>query len=97
MNQSFTDRFNEFRLRQYQTWLNQCDALLTENNVPEWVTFSGNPAPSNTIPSRLKWYLARRKAVGAQEIDRDTRELNQRMADVLTGKAKPETLAEPCP
>jgi len=57
-------------LRYKERQLSMCDQMLTDAGVPEWVMASdSNGVPANSVPSRLKWYLARRKDVAAGEID----------------------------
>jgi hypothetical protein len=44
--------------------------MLTKAGVPEWVINSDSDGvPGNSVPCRLKWYLARRKDVKPGEID----------------------------
>ncbi len=60
-------RLEALRVKQNDTHLQQCDELLREAGVPEWVEI--DRIPSNTVPARLKWFLMRRKAVKKSEID----------------------------
>jgi len=74
-------RLNDIKARQNERQLQECDQMLTEAGVPEWVLNCANePVPANSTPQRLKWYLARRKNVSKWEIDR---KLQRDMADAL--------------
>lgn len=67
---------HESRLAQARAHLNarivkQCQALLTEAGVPHWVQNGQSTVPSNSLPERLNWFLARRKDVKPAEVDQD--------------------------
>jgi len=63
-------RLELLRSRQNSRQLLLCRKLLDEAGVPEWVMNSDSDnVPSNSVTSRLKWYLARRKNVTPGEID----------------------------
>jgi hypothetical protein len=58
------------KARQNERQLQECDRMLTDAGVPEWVMISANePVPANSTPERLKWYLLRRKNVEKWETD----------------------------
>lgn len=66
-----TERQLEIQVRHFRWQLEQCDQMLTDAGVPEWVENSNcNGVPGNSTPERLKWYLARRKDVKPGETDR---------------------------
>lgn len=66
----YASRYEQLRANYIERQLAMCDQMLTEQGVPEWVMLSdSNGVPANSVPCRLKWYLARRKNVAAGEID----------------------------
>lgn len=52
-----------------QRWLDECETLLNETGVPQYVCLVGESVPDNSVPGRLKWYLLRRKNVQRWETD----------------------------
>lgn len=50
-------------------WLDECERLLNETGVPQYVCLVGESIPDNSVPGRLKWYLLRRKNVQRWETD----------------------------
>lgn len=63
-------RLQELKIKAHEMELGKCDQMLTDAGVPEWVMNSdSNGVPSNSVASRLKWYLARRKNVERWETD----------------------------
>lgn len=58
------ERFSNY----YQKQLGICQELLSGSGVPEWVTLQKDPSvPANSVPSRLEWYLLRRKSISEDE------------------------------
>lgn len=55
------------RLRLAQRWVRECQAMLTEAGVPEWVMTGDCTVPGSAVTCRLKWFLARRKDVKPSE------------------------------
>ena len=49
--------------------LDECERLLNEIGVPQYVCLVGDSVPDNSVPGRLKWYLLRRKNVQPWETD----------------------------
>lgn len=50
-------------------WIDECERLLNETGVPQFVCLVGESVPDNSVPTRLKWYLLRRKNVQRWETD----------------------------
>jgi hypothetical protein len=69
------------KARLNERWLEECDRALDTAGVPKWVCLHGESVPSNTVPSRLRWYLARRKDVKPAERDGLDREMELAMQD----------------
>ncbi len=69
------ERYNELTRKAWSEQVREVQSLLTAAGVPEFVTVEN--CPGNSAPHRLKWFLARRKDVSAEErtID-DLNELN---------------------
>jgi len=64
-------RMLQLQMAYYRRQMERCDDLLTKAGVPEWVeNTDSDGVPGNSIPERLKWYLARRKDVKPSEIDK---------------------------
>jgi len=64
--------YDKLKLSYLERQMEMCDQMLTASGVPEWVmNLDANGVPANSLPSRLKWYLARRKDVAAGEIDQE--------------------------
>lgn len=87
----------ELKIKVHERELQKCDQMLTDAGVPEWVMNSdSNGVPSNSVASRLKWYLARRKNVERWETDQTLqREMDEcmRAAQAYT-QARPNDQAE---
>jgi len=68
--------YEKLKLSYLEKQLTICDQMLTEQGVPEWVMLAdSNGVPANSVPSRLKWYLARRKDVAVGEIDQQLQDM----------------------
>ena len=68
--------YEKLKLTYLEKQLTICDQMLTEQGVPEWVMLSdSNGVPANSVPFRLKWYLARRKDVAEGEIDQQLQDM----------------------
>jgi hypothetical protein len=72
-------RVAEARALLNQNWLIECSRLLDAAGVPEWTCLEGESVPSNTVPSRLKWFMLRRKDVQCWELDGWDKELKLAM------------------
>lgn len=90
-------RLQELKIKAHERELQKCDQMLTDAGVPGWVMNSdSNGVPSNSVASRLKWYLARRKNVERWETDQTLQremEENLRHAQAYT-QARPNDQAQ---
>jgi hypothetical protein len=79
----YTARLEQLKSELNERRLTECDQMLTDAGVPEWVMNTGcDGVPSNSVVARLKWYLARRKNVAVREIDQNLqREMKVAEAD----------------
>lgn len=72
MKTNLKERLERLKQEQTQRRLNECGELLTSAGVPEWVMNNKNESvPTNSIPERLRWYLARRKDVKPHEAEQE--------------------------
>lgn len=63
-------RLQELMAKAHERELQKCAQMLTDAGVPEWVMNTDScGVPGNSVASRLKWYLARRKNVQRWEAD----------------------------
>lgn len=78
-----TLRAERFALH-YKRQLDKCADMLTQSGVPEWVeNTDSDGVPGNSVPERLKWYLARRKDVTPAEAEPKLQaEMKRHLADV---------------
>lgn len=72
-------RLEAAKARLKERWLKKCEEMLTAAGVPQWVCINGETVPSNTVPSRLGWYLLRRKDVQPWECDGIDKEMELAM------------------
>lgn len=90
--------YDKLKLSYLERQMEMCDQMLTASGVPEWVmNLDANGVPANSLPSRLKWYLARRKDVAAGEIDQELQSMmeeNLRLAQARHNDQAQRPLAD---
>lgn len=72
-----------------QRWLDECTRLLNDAGVPAYVCLVDDEVPSNSAPSRLKWFLLRRKNVQKWErdgLDKEMAAIEQAVKDLIAFK-----------
>jgi hypothetical protein len=62
-------RLKRITIEQTKRWLDECDRLLDDAGIPKHVCLVDDTVPENSTPSRLKWFLLRRKSVQRWETD----------------------------